>query len=175
MKSVRLTSWHRRPSRSAWTLVELVIAGALLSLLMGMVVSLLAALIHSRQSSNQRALERADAHRLTTVLRSDLREAILISQPRADVLAVILPTGQNVRYTLAGSQCIREASAMADAAGTSDRYRVGPASEWEIVRPAEGAGDTTTVSIVRPDVLETEMPPLPIRVVAIGQNTSPAP
>ncbi|MGV3485761.1 MAG: prepilin-type N-terminal cleavage/methylation domain-containing protein [Planctomycetaceae bacterium] len=96
--------------RHAFTLVELLLALAASSVLMGLAVGL----VHRSMSANSLAKSRADHQqalvRLCDQFRMDIHQGSRSELPDSARLRLHLPEGTAIEYTINGSRCRREES-----------------------------------------------------------------
>jgi prepilin-type N-terminal cleavage/methylation domain-containing protein len=129
---------QRRDSRSAMTLVEVMVAVAVTSILAGVVVSLLIGLRDWDRSMRRRSVYTEQLARLGETLRSDIRQATDVTLPTTDALLIHGPNEMQIRYELVTDGCRRMATTPADAMPRTDAFSVGPTTSWMLAPGSSG-------------------------------------
>jgi prepilin-type N-terminal cleavage/methylation domain-containing protein len=118
--------------RSAFTLAEILVVVALLSMLLAFVTSFLVGLHRYDVKFRKGELRRAQLARLTETIRSDIRQGSTVSLPTDQSLLVTTSDGRETRYEIIQEGCRRTASELGVVPPMVDVFRIGPAESWTL-------------------------------------------
>jgi hypothetical protein len=148
------------------TLIEVLVAVVLSSLVMGIVISFVVALQRSDRGARAFALRGERASELALALRSDLRQAAEASLSSAKTLAIKFAGGRAILYELADGGCQRVGGAP-DQLSEREFFAVGDAESWTLERDVTGRRPLimVTMNFAKKDK-ERESQPAPLLVYA---------
>jgi prepilin-type N-terminal cleavage/methylation domain-containing protein len=133
--------------RSAFTLAEILVVVALLSMLLAFVTSFLVGLHRYDVKFRKGELRRAQMARLTETIRSDIRQGSTVSLPTDQILLVTTSDGREIRYEIIQEGCRRTASELGVVPPMVDVYRIGPAESWTLNTGPPGRQPLYVVSL----------------------------
>lgn len=168
MASNRMTmSEHRPGARRALMLAEVMVAVALLTIVMGVVVSLLISLRQRDRrlrDSNKRAEQTL---RLAEAMRSDIRRATDVSRPTRNILIIDFGGETQARYELAADGCRRSVEIEDQSVTSRDLYSIGPAVAWSLENGPPGRRPMIIVTLDNTDgAYDRQSPAVPLVVYA---------
>jgi prepilin-type N-terminal cleavage/methylation domain-containing protein len=147
-KSVVPTPTRPRPrGRSAFTLAELMMVAALLSMLLAFVASYLVGMHRYDAKFRKGELNSMQLNRLADSVRTDIRLSSAVSLADDQVLLVAMLDGHEIRYELVAEGCRRSAGNPNDAATRFDLFRVPLASAWMLEVGPPGRRPLQVVSL----------------------------
>jgi prepilin-type N-terminal cleavage/methylation domain-containing protein len=162
-----LLSPRRKPFRRAMTLIEILVAVALSSLVMGVVISFAVALQRSDRNVRSFAVRGERRSELADALRTDIRRATEASLPSEKILAIKLALGGELQYELGDGGCRRVAPARGDSPTQREFFAVGPAETWTLEQAAPGRRPLVMVTMqYAPKDKDSESRPAPLLVYA---------
>jgi prepilin-type N-terminal cleavage/methylation domain-containing protein len=129
---------RRKLFRRAMTLLEVLVALVLSSVLMGVVVSFAVALQRSDRNVRSYALRAERRSELAEALRTDIRRAAEVALPSEKTLAMKLAGGGELQYELGDGGCQRVGAAAGESSPEREFFAVGPADSWTLERADSG-------------------------------------
>jgi prepilin-type N-terminal cleavage/methylation domain-containing protein len=150
--------WYR--GRAAMTLVEVMVAVTVMSIMLGVAISFLIGLKHWDRKVHQFGLRNEQLTRLAESIRTDIRHATDVSLPSGNALVILLPGNKETRYELTPEGC-RRLGMPGDARPLTDLFSVGPATSWTVERDAPGNRSMFVVTLNHTQTdSETQLAPL---------------
>jgi len=147
------------------TLIEAMVVVTVMSLIVGVALSLLVSLRNWDRTARDRNARNDQLIRLAEMLRTDIREAREVSMPSERTLLIEQPDNQRIEYELGDSGSCRRTKRQGESAEPIvDSFTVGPASAWALDRNDAGAQPSLAILIARPS--QTERLPAPLLVRA---------
>jgi hypothetical protein len=142
-------SEHRNGARRAMMLAEAMVAVALLTIVMGVVVSVLISL-RQRDRRLRDGYERAEQTlRLAEAMRSDIHRATNVSLPTKNMLIIDFLGETQTRYELATDGCRRTVESEERSVASRDLFSIGPAVAWSLENGPSGRRPMMIVTLVR--------------------------
>lgn len=133
--------------RCGFTLIEVMVVVALTTIVAALAITVLAAVKQWDRRLRDHDQANAQVLRLADTIRTDIRGSESVLQPTADTLVAQLGAGRKVRYVLDGDECRRMAEGAGEAA--VDRFAIGPASSWKLVRGEPGRRPQIVIELER--------------------------
>lgn len=166
MNQTHANRYRRKPARWAILLLELGLAMALASVLLGVTLVLLASLLRAEPTGSLGRTTLQELDRFTDLLRHDLHRTQEIATPEPTELHLQTSTGEVV-YELRDGQCLRRTQ-------TDDRERMTPfpidAEHWNLTGGQEPGQLVAIAFELAPQ--RTSRSPVPITVAAqLGKFT----
>jgi hypothetical protein len=129
------------------TLIEVLVATVLSSLVMGVVISFAVALMRSDRKVRAFAIRIERRSELAAALRSDLRHAAEASLQSSTIVAIKLQGDRDILYELDRSGCRRVVSAAGQRPAQREFFAVGAAEAWNLYEAAPGRRPLIKVSM----------------------------
>jgi prepilin-type N-terminal cleavage/methylation domain-containing protein len=136
--------------RNAFSLIEVLVAVAISSLLMGVVVSLMLGLKQWDRVSRATSVRNEQLLRLAGTLRTDIRGGSDVLLSVEGPLVVMTASGEQLRYELGADGCRRTVIAPGGAGPRTDLFAIGKASNWIVERKAPGRRPLVAVTLESP-------------------------
>jgi prepilin-type N-terminal cleavage/methylation domain-containing protein len=133
--------------REGFSLIEVLVAVAISSLLMGIVVSLMLGLKQWDRVSRTNSVRSEQLLRLAGVLRTDIRAGRDVLVSVEGPLVVMTASGEQLRYELGADGCRRTVVAPGDAAPRTDLFAIGQAANWIVERKATSRRPLVAVTL----------------------------
>src|SRR4051812_39199835 len=142
MYNESIANWHIRSreivrARSAMTLLEVMIAVTLASILLVAATGLLVRLQQWDHRVRQSSVRVDQSVRLKEAIRSDVQRATNVAVPSKNVLMVSGAEKHETRYTLDGDLCRREVIVVG-ATSMVETFTIGPCNGWKVDAGAPG-------------------------------------
>jgi hypothetical protein len=195
MNRESLIKQHGRPAvrrsgqaRRAVMLVEVMVAVALVTIVMGIVISLLVSLRQWDRRLRDGNARAAHSLRLAQSMRNDIRQGTYVALPTKDTIVITSAGNVQTRYELTADGCQRTVGAMDQPAASHELFSIGKAASWSLEHGSPGRRAMIIVSLdhVDPQNRRQSRPaPLVVyaavgadqrpTVPAAGESTSPTP
>jgi hypothetical protein len=120
------------------TLIEVLVATALASVVMGVVISLVVVLMQKDRQVRLFAVQSDRHNQLAEALRTDIRRADELSLVAPTVLVVRVPDEREMRYEITAGGCRRIVAEPGQRKPRVDFYAVGPAAAWSLKKGPPG-------------------------------------
>ncbi len=157
-------------------LAEVMVAVALLTIVMGVVISLLVSLRQWDRRLRDGNTRVEQGLRLADRLRTDIRQSTDVSLPTKDALVITSTGNKQTRYELAPEGCLRTVGAGDAATSSRDLFSIGRAASWSLEPGPPGRLPMFIVSLHRANAADEQpVRPAPIVVcAALGADLAPA-
>jgi prepilin-type N-terminal cleavage/methylation domain-containing protein len=142
-----LTRTRRPRRRHAMTLAEIMVAVALSSILLGMVISLAVSLQQWDRRLRGNGVRSDNVAQLGEILRSDIRHATEVTMPEQEVIIVTSPDQAKVKYELKPDGCRRTMTPAGSAAESHELFAIGSGTSWQVERDTSGRRPAIAVTL----------------------------
>jgi len=120
------------------SLIEVMVAATLSSILLGVVISLAVRLQQWDRQFRNSGVRSSNAERLTESLRSDIRNAKEVSLADKSNIALTTVDHQEIHYELLPDGCQRTVKRAENATESHDSFIIGSSGSWHVERDASG-------------------------------------
>jgi prepilin-type N-terminal cleavage/methylation domain-containing protein len=128
-----------RPTRRrAMTLIEILVATTVASVVMGVVVSYVVVLMQKDRQVRLFAVQSDRLNQLAETLRTDIRGASEVLLAAQTVLVIRSPEERETRYEITAGGCRRIVAEPQERKPRVDFYGVGPAAAWSLKKESSG-------------------------------------
>jgi type II secretory pathway pseudopilin PulG len=131
------------------TLIEIMVAVAVMSLLAGVVISLLVGLRDWDRNMRRRGVQNEQMLRLGETMRADIRQAVEVTLPSSEALMIRAANDIVTRYELSPDGCRRIITSPGESKQAVDTFSVGPATSWGLAPGAPGRRPMFAVTLHR--------------------------
>ena len=135
--------------RRGMMLVEVCVAVALSTIVLGLVVSVAVALKQMDRRMQKRSVERERQLELAELIRTDIRLAAEVVLPSDKALVVRTTDGRQTRYEIAGDGIRRTIEMPDDKTVGNDLYAIPFVAAWEVERDESGRRPLVVVTMKR--------------------------
>jgi prepilin-type N-terminal cleavage/methylation domain-containing protein len=160
--------------RPAMTLLEIMVAVAVTSLVAGVAISLLVGLRDWDSNLRRQSIHNEQMLRLSEALRSDIRQAVDVTLPSSDALVIRAENERLTRYELSPDGCRRIVTTPSEAKPVIDAFNVGPSTSWSLAQGAPGRHTLFAVTFHRSSPNNEERHDPLIVHAAAGADAAPA-
>jgi prepilin-type N-terminal cleavage/methylation domain-containing protein len=164
---------HVKTSTRGFSLLEMMVVMAVSALLLGVATSMMFSLRQSDRRTREAAVDGEQRFRLAETLRGDIRAGTDVLLSVDGPLFVMMPTGVQIRYSLAPTGCTRSVGAPAGAGSANDMFSIGGAGHWRVERLAEGRRPLVSVTFEPTGDAEAPRPAPLIVYAALGADVAP--
>lgn len=156
------------------TLIEVLVAVAVSSVLMGVAISLLLGLKKWDRNLREQSLRNEQTIRLINSIRSDIRRAADVTQPSDQTLDIRLMDEAHVRYELTPEGCRRIAIVSGESGTRAELFAVRNARSWNVERRTDGRRPMIALTLNRAGQSADHVPaPIVVQVI-LGAETPPS-
>jgi type II secretory pathway pseudopilin PulG len=161
---------HR--DRIAFTLVELLLAMTLSSIIVGIALTLVAGVTRWDRRARQQASDGEQWSRLADELRTEIRRSADVTLPDRSQLVVSFDGGRRVTYRLTPTGCERRRDDPPSGGAHIEYFTIGGRFTWKLERRDSGRRPLVIVSLLLDEgVGERAIPPLAV-FAALGADSS---
>jgi type II secretory pathway pseudopilin PulG len=146
----------RQPRRRAFTLADIAVVVALISILLSIVVAFLVRLQQYDATLRDNNVRTDRVAQLAEALRADIRQASAVSLPDRQTLLVAASESRQIQFALTAEGCRRTVSGPDDAMPVIDLYRIGPTEGWSLESGPQGRRTLYLVTLFSHNETETE-------------------
>ena len=139
-----------RADRQAMTLVEIMVAVTLTSVLLSVVISVTVGLQRWDSRFRNDQARRANLNQLADMIRSDVRRAAAAPVAEKDRLVLTLPDQREIRYELQPDCCWRSIAQPGNTTESKVPYMIGKYNSWRVERVPSGRWPAIEVSLEEP-------------------------
>jgi hypothetical protein len=132
------------------TLVEVMVAVALSSILLGVVISVTVSLQRWDSRFRSDRVRSDNLSELAEVLRSDIRGASAASVTEKDRIVLTFPDRREIRYELLPDGCLRNVTQSGNATDGKTSFMMGKDGSWQVERVESGRWPVIVVSLEGP-------------------------
>jgi type II secretory pathway pseudopilin PulG len=150
----------------AMTLIEILVATTLASVVMGVVISLVVVLMQKDRQVRLFTLQGDRQNQLAEELRTDIRGAGEVSLVAQTVLVVRTPDERETRYEITAGGCRRMVTAPGEKKPRVEFYAVGPAIAWSLEKGPAGRRPLYIATLQRASAANKSSPDTPLFVYA---------
>jgi prepilin-type N-terminal cleavage/methylation domain-containing protein len=159
--------------RPAMTLVEVMVSVAVTSVLAGIAISLLVGLRDWDRNMRRHSLHNEQMLRLAEQLRADIRQAVEVTLPSTEAIAIRSANEKLTRYELSPEGCRRVVTTPGQPASSTDVFAVGRTTSWGLAPGAPGRRSLFAVTLHRGIPNNNTQTPVLVVHAAAGADTAP--
>jgi type II secretory pathway pseudopilin PulG len=128
------------------SLIEIMVATALMSILLGVAASLAVSLQQWDRRFRTTAVRLDDQARLAEVVRSDVRSADHVSVPKKGTFILASHNQRQIRYNFRPDGCERTVASAKNATESHEEFTIGMNGSWQVETDATGRQPAVVVS-----------------------------